>query len=124
MPFFKIGDDKTIKQWNMEAPGYGEEEEPINTILGKVCFFFFFQFFFSTKAVHQNVFPKSCNLNQDFVISEKVRFKHVTLKILWTLARRETTPGSDTVTATPHSVVVAPPTVISENILRCLFHKI
>lgn len=21
----------------MEAPGYGEEEEPINTILGKVC---------------------------------------------------------------------------------------
>lgn len=41
MPFFKIGDDKTIKQWNMEAPGYGEEEEPINTILGKVCFFFF-----------------------------------------------------------------------------------
>lgn len=37
LPFSKIGDDKTIKQWNMEAPGYGEEEEPINTILGKVC---------------------------------------------------------------------------------------
>ena len=32
----QVGDDKTIKQWNMEAPGYGQEEEPINTILGKV----------------------------------------------------------------------------------------
>ncbi|CAL8259960.1 unnamed protein product [Boreogadus saida] len=36
--FFSIGDDKTIKQWNMEAPGYGVEEEPINTILGKTVF--------------------------------------------------------------------------------------
>uniref|UniRef100_A0A3Q2T3Z3 DDB1- and CUL4-associated factor 13 n=1 Tax=Fundulus heteroclitus TaxID=8078 RepID=A0A3Q2T3Z3_FUNHE len=36
--FFTIGDDKTIKQWNMEAPGYGEEEEPLNTILGKTVF--------------------------------------------------------------------------------------
>lgn len=25
----------------MEAPGYGEEEEPINTILGKVGLLFF-----------------------------------------------------------------------------------
>ena len=33
---WQIGDDKTIKQWSMEAPGYGVEEEPINTILGKV----------------------------------------------------------------------------------------
>lgn len=33
----QVGDDKTIKQWKMESPGYGEEEEPINTILGKVC---------------------------------------------------------------------------------------
>ena len=32
----QAGDDKTIKQWKMEAPGYGEEEEPLNTILGKV----------------------------------------------------------------------------------------
>lgn len=32
----QVGDDKTIKQWKMEAPGYGEEEEPLNTILGKV----------------------------------------------------------------------------------------
>ncbi|XP_059920782.1 DDB1- and CUL4-associated factor 13 [Gadus macrocephalus] len=36
--FYSIGDDKTIKQWNMEAPGYGVEEEPINTILGKTVF--------------------------------------------------------------------------------------
>ncbi|TWW79645.1 DDB1- and CUL4-associated factor 13 WD repeat and SOF domain-containing protein 1 [Takifugu flavidus] len=34
----EVGDDKTIKQWKMEAPGYGEEEEPINTILGKTVF--------------------------------------------------------------------------------------
>uniref|UniRef100_A0A673ILI3 Ddb1 and cul4 associated factor 13 n=1 Tax=Sinocyclocheilus rhinocerous TaxID=307959 RepID=A0A673ILI3_9TELE len=26
--FFTVGDDKTIKQWNMEAPGYGVREEP------------------------------------------------------------------------------------------------
>lgn len=32
----QVGDDKTIKQWKMEVPGYGEEEEPLNTILGKV----------------------------------------------------------------------------------------
>ncbi|KAL0984913.1 hypothetical protein UPYG_G00150380 [Umbra pygmaea] len=36
--FFTIGDDKTIKQWSMETPGYGEEEEPLNTILGKSVF--------------------------------------------------------------------------------------
>ncbi|CAM4704225.1 unnamed protein product [Leuciscus chuanchicus] len=36
--FFTVGDDKTIKQWNMEAPGYGVREEPINTILGKAVF--------------------------------------------------------------------------------------
>ncbi|CAL8287068.1 unnamed protein product [Merluccius merluccius] len=36
--FFSVGDDKTIKQWSMEAPGYGVEEEPINTILGKTVF--------------------------------------------------------------------------------------
>uniref|UniRef100_A0A671VVB3 DDB1- and CUL4-associated factor 13 n=1 Tax=Sparus aurata TaxID=8175 RepID=A0A671VVB3_SPAAU len=36
--FFTVGDDKTIKQWKMEAPGYGEEEEPLNTILGKTVF--------------------------------------------------------------------------------------
>uniref|UniRef100_A0AAY5KYC1 DDB1- and CUL4-associated factor 13 n=1 Tax=Esox lucius TaxID=8010 RepID=A0AAY5KYC1_ESOLU len=36
--FFTIGDDKNIKQWKMETPGYGEEEEPINTILGKSVF--------------------------------------------------------------------------------------
>lgn len=33
---YQVGDDKTIKQWKMETPGYGEEEEPLNTILGKV----------------------------------------------------------------------------------------
>uniref|UniRef100_A0A674B3A4 DDB1- and CUL4-associated factor 13 n=1 Tax=Salmo trutta TaxID=8032 RepID=A0A674B3A4_SALTR len=36
--FFTVGDDKTIKQWKMETPGYGEEEEPLNTILGKSVF--------------------------------------------------------------------------------------
>ncbi|KAJ8291072.1 hypothetical protein GJAV_G00021060 [Gymnothorax javanicus] len=36
--FFTVGDDKTIKQWRMEPPAIGEEEEPLNTILGKaVC---------------------------------------------------------------------------------------
>ncbi|KAF0045005.1 hypothetical protein F2P81_001534 [Scophthalmus maximus] len=34
----EAGDDKTIKQWKMESPGYGEEEEPLNTILGKTVF--------------------------------------------------------------------------------------
>ncbi|XP_010794750.1 DDB1- and CUL4-associated factor 13 [Notothenia coriiceps] len=36
--FFTVGDDKTIKQWKIEAPAYGEEEEPLNTILGKTVF--------------------------------------------------------------------------------------
>lgn len=36
--FFSVGDDKTIKQWSMEAPGYGVAEEPLNTILGKTVF--------------------------------------------------------------------------------------
>ncbi|XP_023669980.1 DDB1- and CUL4-associated factor 13 [Paramormyrops kingsleyae] len=33
--FFTVGDDRTIKQWKMDTPGYGEEEELLNTILGK-----------------------------------------------------------------------------------------
>ncbi|XP_048882434.1 DDB1- and CUL4-associated factor 13 [Brienomyrus brachyistius] len=33
--FFTVGDDRTVKQWKMDTPGYGEEEEPLNTILGK-----------------------------------------------------------------------------------------
>ncbi|KAJ8353778.1 hypothetical protein SKAU_G00213450 [Synaphobranchus kaupii] len=36
--FFTVGDDKTIKQWKMEAPSYGEEEEPLTTILGKAVY--------------------------------------------------------------------------------------
>ncbi|XP_053322261.1 DDB1- and CUL4-associated factor 13 [Spea bombifrons] len=36
--FFTVGDDKTVKQWKMESPGYGEKEEPIHTILGKTVF--------------------------------------------------------------------------------------
>jgi len=30
-----------VKQWKMESPEYGEEEEPIHTILGKVVNLFF-----------------------------------------------------------------------------------
>ncbi|XP_069776353.1 DDB1- and CUL4-associated factor 13 [Narcine bancroftii] len=36
--FFSVGDDKTIKQWKMECPAFDEEEEPINTILGKTVY--------------------------------------------------------------------------------------
>ncbi|KAM9307818.1 DDB1- and CUL4-associated factor 13 [Gastrophryne carolinensis] len=36
--FYTVGDDKTVKQWKMESPGYGEKEEPIHTILGKTVF--------------------------------------------------------------------------------------
>lgn len=34
--YFQVGDDKTVKQWKMDGPGCGEEEEPLHTILGKV----------------------------------------------------------------------------------------
>ncbi|XP_073993318.1 DDB1- and CUL4-associated factor 13 [Rhodnius prolixus] len=33
--FISIGDDKTLKTWNAEAPGYGEKDFPINTIISK-----------------------------------------------------------------------------------------
>ncbi|XP_076628367.1 DDB1- and CUL4-associated factor 13 [Colletes latitarsis] len=33
--FITVGDDKTIKLWKAERPPYGEEDEPINTILSK-----------------------------------------------------------------------------------------
>ncbi|XP_041104629.1 DDB1- and CUL4-associated factor 13 [Polyodon spathula] len=36
--FFTVGDDKTIKQWTMEGPAFGEQEEPLNTILGKTVY--------------------------------------------------------------------------------------
>ncbi|ELK08619.1 WD repeat and SOF domain-containing protein 1 [Pteropus alecto] len=36
--FFTIGDDKTVKQWKMDGPGFGEEEEPLHTILGKTVY--------------------------------------------------------------------------------------
>uniref|UniRef100_A0A4W4E950 DDB1- and CUL4-associated factor 13 n=1 Tax=Electrophorus electricus TaxID=8005 RepID=A0A4W4E950_ELEEL len=36
--FFTVGDDKTVKQWRMEAPGYRVREEPLNTILGKAVY--------------------------------------------------------------------------------------
>uniref|UniRef100_A0A8C8ZVZ4 DDB1- and CUL4-associated factor 13 n=1 Tax=Prolemur simus TaxID=1328070 RepID=A0A8C8ZVZ4_PROSS len=36
--FFTVGDDKTVKQWKMDAPAYGEEEEPLHTILGKTVY--------------------------------------------------------------------------------------
>ncbi|XP_012498978.1 PREDICTED: DDB1- and CUL4-associated factor 13 [Propithecus coquereli] len=34
----EVGDDKTVKQWKMDAPAYGEEEEPLHTILGKTVY--------------------------------------------------------------------------------------
>lgn len=33
--FITVGDDKTIKIWNSELPEFGEEEEPISTVLSK-----------------------------------------------------------------------------------------
>nr|XP_048313420.1 DDB1- and CUL4-associated factor 13 [Myodes glareolus] len=36
--FFTVGDDKTVKQWKMDGPGCGEEEEPLQTILGKTVY--------------------------------------------------------------------------------------
>ncbi|XP_066434592.1 DDB1- and CUL4-associated factor 13 [Eleutherodactylus coqui] len=36
--FFTVGDDRTVKQWKMESPGYGEKEEPIHTVLGKTVY--------------------------------------------------------------------------------------
>jgi len=35
--FITVGDDKTIKTW--DAVSAGEEEEPVNTIISKVCNF-------------------------------------------------------------------------------------
>lgn len=32
--FFSVGGDKTVKHWQMDGPGFGEEEEPLHTILG------------------------------------------------------------------------------------------
>ncbi|XP_054564640.1 DDB1- and CUL4-associated factor 13 isoform X3 [Eptesicus fuscus] len=34
----EVGDDKTVKQWKMDGPGFGEEEEPLHTILGKTVY--------------------------------------------------------------------------------------
>ena len=36
--FFTVGDDKTVKQWKMDGPGCGGEEEPLHTILGKTVY--------------------------------------------------------------------------------------
>ncbi|XP_010861793.1 DDB1- and CUL4-associated factor 13 isoform X1 [Bos indicus] len=36
--FFTVGDDKTVKQWKMDGPSCGEEEEPLHTILGKTVY--------------------------------------------------------------------------------------
>ncbi|KAK2095383.1 DDB1- and CUL4-associated factor 13 [Saguinus oedipus] len=36
--FFTVGDDKTVKQWKMDGSGYGEEEEPLHTILRKTVY--------------------------------------------------------------------------------------
>lgn len=32
---FTVGDDKTVKQWEMDGPAYREEEDPLHMILGK-----------------------------------------------------------------------------------------
>uniref|UniRef100_A0AAA9TKQ7 DDB1 and CUL4 associated factor 13 n=2 Tax=Bos TaxID=9903 RepID=A0AAA9TKQ7_BOVIN len=34
----EVGDDKTVKQWKMDGPSCGEEEEPLHTILGKTVY--------------------------------------------------------------------------------------
>lgn len=34
--FITVGDDKTIKTWKSQKTSFGEEEEPINTIISKV----------------------------------------------------------------------------------------
>uniref|UniRef100_A0A2R9A565 DDB1 and CUL4 associated factor 13 n=1 Tax=Pan paniscus TaxID=9597 RepID=A0A2R9A565_PANPA len=34
----EVGDDKTVKQWKMDGPGCGDEEEPLHTILGKTVY--------------------------------------------------------------------------------------
>ena len=36
--FFTVDDDKTAKQWKMDGLSYGEEEEPLPTILGKIAY--------------------------------------------------------------------------------------
>lgn len=36
--FFSVGDDQTIKQWSMTAPEWGQQEEPINTTIGKTIY--------------------------------------------------------------------------------------
>uniref|UniRef100_A0A2I3I015 Sof1-like protein domain-containing protein n=1 Tax=Nomascus leucogenys TaxID=61853 RepID=A0A2I3I015_NOMLE len=36
--FFTVGGDKTVKQWKMDGPGYGDEEEPLHTALGKTVY--------------------------------------------------------------------------------------
>ena len=36
--FFTVHDDKTAKQWKMDGRSYGEEEEPLPTILGKTAY--------------------------------------------------------------------------------------
>lgn len=33
--FLTIGDDKTIKMWKSEGPSFGEDEEPVNTLLSR-----------------------------------------------------------------------------------------
>jgi WD repeat and SOF domain-containing protein 1 len=33
--FISLGDDKTIKTWKSKAPQFGEEEEPVNTVISK-----------------------------------------------------------------------------------------
>uniref|UniRef100_A0A2K6PHV6 Sof1-like protein domain-containing protein n=1 Tax=Rhinopithecus roxellana TaxID=61622 RepID=A0A2K6PHV6_RHIRO len=36
--FFTVGDDKTVKQWKKNGLGYGDEEEPLRTTLGKTVY--------------------------------------------------------------------------------------
>lgn len=37
--FITIGDDKTIKKWKSVAPQFGEEEEPVSTIISKTSLY-------------------------------------------------------------------------------------
>lgn len=80
----QVGDDKTIKQWKMESPVNGEDEEPLNTVLGKVSFTLS-RFYY--RADISICLMRECNFcrqsSQDWTITDnKVCLQHVASR--WT----------------------------------------